>query len=154
MNGAPAPTGEWISQARFDHHYGQAGLDHDFGMMWGPHRNQRISLRLAPGAERGVLYVYDPLSNEYNILDERVTLDRARGAFEAVTRRFGFRGVDVDAVGDEVRRAQMVPLCEASSPVVEWPCGGRLMLIRVAVTGRRSRRRSRRAGIRRRWSKR
>jgi len=60
MSAAPTPTGEWISQARFDHHLGTAGFDHDFGVLWGPHQNQRLSLRIAPGTALGVLYVYDP----------------------------------------------------------------------------------------------
>jgi len=114
MAAAPAPTGEWISQARFDQAYGTAGLDHDFGMQWGPHENQGISLRLAPGRSDGLLYVYDPLWNEYNILNGSVSLTEARAAFDDVARRFGYRGVGVDAFGDAVRQRQLEPLLAAS----------------------------------------
>jgi len=114
MSAAPTPTGEWISQARFDHHLGTAGFDHDFGVLWGPHQNQRLSLRIAPGTALGVLYVYDPLWHEYNVLNDAVTLDEARDAFADVTRRFGYRGIGVDAFADAVRQRQLAPLLDAS----------------------------------------
>jgi hypothetical protein len=108
------PSGQWISRARFDQVYGAAGIDHAFGVMWGPHRNQRVSLRIAPGQERGVLHVYDPLWDEYNVLDHTVTIDEARRAFDAVVASVGYRGIGVDALAGALRREQLRPLLEAS----------------------------------------
>jgi hypothetical protein len=114
MAAAQTPTGEWISQPRFDQAHGIAGLDHDFGMQWGPHQNQRISLRLAPGRSDGLLYVYDSLWNEYNVLNGSVSLTEARAAFDDVTRRFGYRGIGVDVFADAIRQRQLEPLLAAS----------------------------------------
>lgn len=92
-----APQQGWMSQARFDREYGAAGLDHDFGMQWGPHRNQRISPRLAPDATHGLLYAYDPLWNEYNLLATDVTLLQAKRAFNDLVTTVGYQGVGIDA---------------------------------------------------------
>jgi hypothetical protein len=114
MGSGHLDTGQWVSQARFDHAYGRTGVDHDFGTGWGPHRNQRVSLRLAPGQAHGVLYVYDPLWNEYNLLDHSATLDETARAFTTVATTLGVDGVGVDALADAVRREQLRPLLEAT----------------------------------------
>jgi hypothetical protein len=108
------PTGEWMSRARFEQEYGPVGLDHAFGVMWGPHRNQRVSLRIAHEQSHGVLYVYDPVWDEYNVLDHTVTIDEARRAFDTVVGTVGYRGIGVDALADALRREQLRPLLEAS----------------------------------------
>jgi hypothetical protein len=114
MGNDQPPTGEWISRARFDQAYGAAGVDQDFGVMWGPHRNQRVSVRVAPGELHGVLHVYDPMWDEYNVLDHGATLAEVRRAFDAVVTTVGYRGVGVDALAEAVRREQSAPLFEAA----------------------------------------
>src|SRR5436309_169274 len=99
MTTAEPSTGGWINPARFDQIYGAAGVEHDFGRVWGPHRNQRIAPRLDPGGSRGMLYAYDPPWDEYRILADSVTLARARDAVDDMTGRFGHRDA-VDAVAD------------------------------------------------------
>lgn len=98
MASEPTPTGAWISQARFDRLYGASGLDHDFGTMWGPHRNQRVALRLASGSTHGILYVYDPMWDEYTVLDEHATLDEARTAFAVFARDPDFARLGAESV--------------------------------------------------------
>jgi len=114
MSTASSTPHGWIGQARFDQRYGATGLDQDFGMHWGPHGNQRVSLRIAPDASHGLLYVYDPLWNEYDVLDGSVMLEEARAAFDWVSRRSGSIGVGVDAFVDAVRQHRLAPVLAAS----------------------------------------
>jgi len=114
MGNDQVPAGEWISRARFDQAYGMAGIDHDCGVMWGPHRNQRVSLRLAVGSDQGVLHVYDPMWDEYNVLDHSATLAEVRRAFHTVVTTVGYRGIGVDALADAVRREQLASLFDAA----------------------------------------
>lgn len=59
---------DWVEPQAFSARIGGAGIDHDFGMRWGERREQRISLRLRHGADRGLLYAYDPTWDEYAFL--------------------------------------------------------------------------------------
>jgi len=104
----------WISQARFDRDHGTAGIDHDFGMLWGEHQRERVSLRLPPGTQHGVLYAFDPLWNEYLILDDSATRTEAIAAFGAVVAEHGYRGAPVSAFADAVRQRRLAPLLAAS----------------------------------------
>jgi hypothetical protein len=105
---------DWISPARFDALHGAAGVDHDFGFLWGPRADQRVSLRLKPGAQHGVLYAYDRLWDEYLILDPSATRDEVTDAFGDVVNRRGHRGVPVDVLADAVRQRQLEPLLGAA----------------------------------------
>jgi hypothetical protein len=89
----PQPL-RWISEARFHRDHLPWGLDHDYGMTWGEHRQQRVCHRVTPGSDRGLLYAYDPLWNEYAVLAESVSSAVAGAAFETVTDRHG-----TDAIG-------------------------------------------------------
>jgi hypothetical protein len=107
----------WISPARFDALHGAVGVDYDFGFMWGPRADQRVSLRLQPGARQGVLYAYDRLWDEYLILDPSTTLAAVTDAFGEVVNRHSHRGVPVDVLADVVRQRQLEPvLATASEP--------------------------------------
>jgi hypothetical protein len=114
MSSAPVRLDNWISQARFDVLHGAAGVDHDFGFLWGPRADQRVSLRLQPGAQHGVLYVYDRLWDEYLILDPSATRDEVSDALGDVANRHGHRGVPVDVLADAVRQRQLKPLLAAA----------------------------------------
>ena len=115
MNTAPARLDDWISQARFDHHHGAAGLDIDYGTCWGVRENQRVSLRIHPGAHHGVLYAYDPLWNECLVIDDAATRVEVSDAFGQVLTRRGDRGVAVGVFADAVRQRQLEPLLAAAA---------------------------------------
>jgi hypothetical protein len=119
MSSAPVRLDNWISPARFDAVHGAAGLDQDFGFLWGPRADQRVSLRLQPGAQHGaqhgVLYAHDPLWDEYLILDPSVTRDEVTDAFRDVVNRRGDRGVPVGVLADAVRQRQLELLLAAAS---------------------------------------
>jgi hypothetical protein len=115
MCSAPVRLDNWISPARFDAVHGAAGLDQDFGFLWGPRADQRVSLRLQPDAEQGVLYAYDRLWDEYLILDPSATRAAVADAFAEVFNRHGHRGVPVDVLADEVRQRQLGPVLAAAA---------------------------------------
>jgi len=109
---------QWISQARFDRDVGQAGLDHDFGMYWGENANQRVSLRVPAGTDAGVLYVYDPLWNEYLVLGHEVRVRDVDQSFRHVTITRGYQALPLtmltEAVNDVAARSDLAPLFEMS----------------------------------------
>jgi hypothetical protein len=115
MNAAPARLDDWISPARFDHEYGAAGLDIDFGTAWGVRENQRVSLRIHPDGQHGVLYAYDPLWNECLVIDAAATRAEVSAAFQTVLTRRGDRGVALGVFADAVRRRQLEPLFAAGA---------------------------------------
>jgi hypothetical protein len=115
MSSAPVRLEDWISPARFDALHGAAGVDHDFGFLWGPRAEWRVSLRLQPDAQQGVLYAYDRLWDEYLILDPSVTRDAVSDAFAEVVKRHGHRGVPLDALADAVRQRELEPLFAAAA---------------------------------------
>jgi hypothetical protein len=114
MSSGPVRLDNWISQARFDASHGAAGVDDDFGLMWGPRADQRVSLRLQPGAEHGVLYAYDRLWDEYLILVRSATRQDVTDAFGDVVNRHGYRGVSVDVLAGAVLQRQLAPLLAAA----------------------------------------
>ena len=77
--GPPEP--DWVGPQAFAARVGGAGIDHDFGMRWGELREQRISLRLRHGADRGLLYAYDPTWHEYAFLADDVAEPAVEAAF-------------------------------------------------------------------------
>ena len=114
MSSAPVRLDNWLSPARFDALHVAAGVDHDFGFLWGRRADQRVSLRLQPGAEQGVLYAYDRLWDEYLILDPSATRQEVADAFGDVVKRHGHRGVPLDLFADAVRQRQLAPLLAAA----------------------------------------
>jgi hypothetical protein len=115
MSSGPVRLDNWISHARFGALHGAAGVDHDFGFMWGPRAEQRVSLRLQAGEQHGVLYAYDRLWDEYLILNPSTALAAVTDAFGDVVSRHGYRGVPVDVLADAVRQRQLEPLLAAAS---------------------------------------
>jgi hypothetical protein len=63
------------------------GIDQDYGMRWGPNRDQRISLRRTPGAAEGMLYAYDPTWDEYALIQRRVPASTVGDVFLAALKR-------------------------------------------------------------------
>lgn len=82
------PEPDWVGPQAFVARVGGADIEHDFGMRWGERREQRISLRLRPGAERGLLYAYDPTWHEYATLADDVAEPAVEAAFA--------RALDID----------------------------------------------------------
>jgi hypothetical protein len=115
MNAAPARLDDWISQARFDHHHGAAGLDIDYGMCWGMREDQRVSLRIHPEGHHGVLYAYDPLWDECLVIADAATRAEVSDAFGQVLTRRGDRGVALGVFADAVRQRQLEPLFAATA---------------------------------------
>ena len=50
-------------------------------MRWGAAGDQRISLRHPPGADRGLLYAYDPTWDEYAVLSRAASVQAVQAAF-------------------------------------------------------------------------
>ena len=75
------PEPDWVGPQAFSARIGGAGIDHDFGMRWGERREQRISLRLRYGADRGLLYAYDPTWDAYAFLADNVAKPAVEAAF-------------------------------------------------------------------------
>jgi len=72
----------WIGPLQFHQQYGDlAGIDQAYGMRWGSNGDQRVSLRRPVGADRGLLYVYDPTWDEYGVLFHDVSLATVEAAF-------------------------------------------------------------------------
>jgi hypothetical protein len=115
METAHVRLDDWISQARFDHHYGAAGLDIDYGTAWGIRENQRVSLRIHPDGHHGVLYAYDPLWNECLVIADAATRVEVSDAFYQVLTRRGDRGVALGVLADAVRQRQLEPLFAAGA---------------------------------------
>jgi hypothetical protein len=70
---SPGQSPTWLGPIAFQAQYGaddsiHPGIDHDYGRRWGAAGDQRISLRHPPGADRGLLYAYDPTWDEYAVL--------------------------------------------------------------------------------------
>jgi hypothetical protein len=115
MSSEAVRVADWISPARFNVLHGTTGVDQDFGFTWGPRAEQRVSLRLQPGAQQGVLYAYDRSWDEYLILDPSATRDAVTGAFGDVIHRHGSRGVPVEVFADAVCQRQLAPLLAAAA---------------------------------------
>jgi hypothetical protein len=115
MNAAPVRLYDWISQARFDHHYGTAGVDIDYGTSWGVRENQRVSLRIHPEGHHGVLYAYDPLWDECLVIADAATRAEVSDAFGQVLTRRGDRGIALGVFADAVRQRQLEPLLAATA---------------------------------------
>jgi hypothetical protein len=93
-----------------------AGLDHDYGMRWGPRGDQRISLRLQEDASIGMLYAYDPTWDEYAVL--------SRGASRAAVEAAFADAVCIDVHLDPARFTELVREHETTrdtsrAPVIE-----------------------------------
>jgi hypothetical protein len=79
---------EWVSRTVFDARYGDVpGIDQDYGMRWGPNRDQRISLRRTSGAAEGMLYAYDPTWDEYALIQRRVPASTVGDVFLDALKR-------------------------------------------------------------------
>jgi hypothetical protein len=92
----------WMSDARFNIGTGIQATDHDYGALWGPRHDQRVSLHLANGTTTGVLYVYDPLWDEYAILHPCAEQADVEAAFARVVKWNGFAGVDVTEIAQHI----------------------------------------------------
>jgi len=72
----------WMGPATFHAQFHDApGIDHDFGMRWGANGDQRLSLRVPVGDDRGTLYAYDPTWDEYAVLCREASTASVEGAF-------------------------------------------------------------------------
>ncbi len=76
---------DWMGPRAFKARYGiQPGVDRDFGMWWGPGRDQRVSHRRDTlDSPTGLLYAYDLTWDEYAIL----ATDIPWAAVEAIINR-------------------------------------------------------------------
>ena len=80
---APTESPQWLGPQAFRAQYGHvAGVDRDYGMRWGEKGNQRISWRAPLDASRGLLYAYDPLWDEYQMLGTDVPRPAVDAAFD------------------------------------------------------------------------
>ena len=114
------PQGQWMSAARFEQLHGGSGVDRDYGMRWGPRGDQRVSLRLALGAEQGLLYAYDPLWDECQVLAGPVAVATVDAAFDEVLTREGPHGMPVEVLATAVERAATVrpwPVTDVDAPL-------------------------------------
>jgi hypothetical protein len=110
------PAVRWISAARFDRHVSEAGFDHEYGELWGPRHDQRVSLRLAAGATAGVLYAYDPLWDEYAVLHPDAEQVDVEAAFARIVKWNGPAGVDVSELAQHLET-----VTRASEPCSDQP---------------------------------
>lgn len=80
---------EWMGPVAFAKALGRArGVERDFGNCWGPNGDQRVSLCMGVGGEAGLLYVHDPIWDEYAVLATAVPLAAGEDAC-ARSRQFG-----------------------------------------------------------------
>ena len=105
IEAAPAATNDspqWLGPQAFRAQYRHfPGVDRDYGMRWGEKRNQRISWRAPLDASRGLLYAYDPLWNEYQVLGTDVPRQAVDAAFKQALD--SDIHMDVGAFGEIVR---------------------------------------------------
>ncbi|MFC8501182.1 hypothetical protein ACFUC1_02405 [Pedococcus sp. NPDC057267] len=105
IEAAPAATNDspqWLGPHAFRAQYGHVpGVDRDYGMRWGETGNQRISWRAPLDASRGLLYAYDPLWNEYQVLGTDVPRQAVDAAFKQSLD--SDIHMDVGAFGEVVR---------------------------------------------------
>jgi hypothetical protein len=74
---------QWLGPRAFSSRYGHLhGVDRDYGMRWGERGNQRISWRARLDASRGLLYAYDPLWDEFQVLGTDVPRQAVDAAFK------------------------------------------------------------------------
>jgi hypothetical protein len=120
MRGAPsaAPhSPRWLGPRAFRAQYGHVpGVDRDFGMRWGERGSQRISLRAPLDADHGLLYAYDPLWDEYQVL----SADAPRQAVEAAFAQAQGSDIhmDVQAFGEIVRSHVILSLVRPEQPTM------------------------------------
>jgi len=77
----PQPALEWRGPMSFARTYGVVpGIHHDFGIRCGPNGDQPVSLRVEPGADSGLLYVYDLTWDEYAVLGSEVPVAAVESA--------------------------------------------------------------------------
>jgi hypothetical protein len=77
----PQPVLQWRGPAAFA---GQTcGIDHHLAACWGSHSDQLVSLRVESGSSSGLLDVYDPMWDEYAVIDPDIPLAAVQ---EAVAR--------------------------------------------------------------------
>lgn len=72
----------WLGRLEFRRQLAHLpGVDHDCGMRWGSTGDQRLTLRHPTGADRGLLYAYDPIWDEYAVLGRNVPVAAVDAAF-------------------------------------------------------------------------
>ncbi|GAB3881473.1 hypothetical protein [Terrabacter terrigena] len=82
-----ARTLHWIGPREFNARFGHtAGIDHDYGFLWGSRRDERISLRISSGQDEGLLYVYDRTWDEYAVLSESANRSAVEAAYARAVR--------------------------------------------------------------------
>jgi hypothetical protein len=113
---------DWIGPKAFQAGNANAGVDHHFGMRWGERREQRISLRQLPGAERGLLYAYDPTWDEYAVLLRDVPKAAAEAAFS--------QALDVDIHMKVLAFAELVRCHQILGTRVQTPGRPGLVILR------------------------
>ena len=78
----PEPALEWRGPVAFARAHGAVpGIDHDFGIGWGPTATSESAFVLEVGADTGLLYVYDPTWDEYAVIGTDVPLAAVETAF-------------------------------------------------------------------------
>lgn len=109
----------WMGPLQFSRQSAHPGwVDHDYGMRWGRRGDRRVSLRQAVGADRGLLYVYDPTWDEYGVLVRNVSV----AAVEAVFSRAVQNDLRLSAgpftaiIGQERATPDEVPAAVAMRP--------------------------------------
>jgi hypothetical protein len=113
---AAAASLEWLGPAAFRAQYGHVrGVDRDFGMRWGDRGNQRISWRAPLDASLGMLYAYDPLWDEYKILETSVPRAAVEAAFKQALE--SDIHMDVGAFGEIVRAAVLLSRVRPIEPI-------------------------------------
>jgi hypothetical protein len=108
---------QWLGPRAFSSRYGHLhGVDRDYGMRWGERGNQRISWRAALDASRGLLYAYDPLWDEYQVLGTDVPRQAVDAAFKQALDCDVH--MDVRAFAEIVRAESLLARVRPIEPIV------------------------------------
>ena len=120
---SPLPGWSGLAPRAFARQHGDPpGVDHDFGGGWGPHHDQRVSLRHPAGSRRGLLYAYDGLWDEYAVLAPDVSLAQAHTAY--VQALEANRHMPVEDFADLVAHAGQTAALQPASNVQPVPHAG------------------------------
>jgi hypothetical protein len=113
---AESTAPQWLGPRAFSARYGHVrGVDRDYGMRWGERGNQRISWRARLDAGRGLLYAYDPLWDEYQVLGTDVPRQAVDAAFKQALDSDVH--MDVRAFAEIVRAESLLARVRPTEPV-------------------------------------
>jgi hypothetical protein len=114
---ADSATPQWLGPRAFSSRYGHIrGVDRDYGMRWGERGNQRISWRARRDASLGLLYAYDPLWDEYQVLGTDVPRQAVDAAFKQALDSDVH--LDVGAFAEIVRAEILLARVRPTEPIV------------------------------------